>query len=401
MNQFHFRHLAAKTTVLCIVLSIPLSAQTFNIQQTYETAFQLATGGDPYQAAITLIETGRQVPGDDASIADDLVGPAQFAGFIGAFLLDDNQRFRILTEVIDEKQYELDHLLVAALQAFSGVQTKSFSGIAKLELHLSKSKNKPIKVAALYMLGSPYYFRGFRKQIPSVAELVLVYPDLELTRHIVETPVWRTSRLAIEKNQKNVYLLKDVVYAGGRREAVLQKSPGLRRIAERMPSLNLQDVTDDRIAAWAEDLREEHDPAIRYALVCWFDSLEKTPSHRKLSRPALESLIEDIPNTPEAVYARILLTAFDRDEWHLKELRQQVSMLLPSQPLPSTPERCFYIETMKAVQETADFFVTYGLYSDSIRIHEALAAAYPNSALAISELDKAQMLRDDPLEASL
>jgi len=366
----------------------------------YAAAYQAMTTGHAYDGTVQLIELLREVPSDDVRQADAFVGPSQLLGFAVASLMDWPERGELLANVLKPNAYPTDELLIAALQAGSGVQSMAFPARKTLE-RLSQGKHLAVRAAALYILGEPYYYSGAYTQIPAVADLVLNYPTLEFTRCIIETPVLRTVDKALTEGQMSVNLFEDVLYWGGHKETVLQASPGLAKAAEALPSMNLNELTDSTITRWAEGLAANEDPRSRYTIVSLLAKTCRTPERRAAALDGLAAVARPAPSTPDVVRARMVLAEFAREDYASETVESTALEVLKLGVLPCTAERSMYEAMMQTAQHAAAYLTRLGFHRQAITVHEALAAKFPETTLAESELQKAAAIREDGLKASL
>ncbi len=366
----------------------------------YEQAYREMTGGNAVDGVIRLIELVRTVPGDDVNYADSFVGPAQLLGFGVASLLDWPERTRLLLEVLKPEEEPADKLLIAGMQAGSGIQAMAFPARAALE-ELSKSDHLAVRATALYLLGEPYYYSGAYTQNPAIAGLVLSYPQLEFTRCIIEMPVYYTLDKASKGATENTNLLQDVLYWGGRKDKVLAASPGLARAAASLPSMSSADITDATVGGWADGLADETDPRARYTVVSILAKTCTSPERRALARAGLQDLAKQPPATPDVMRARLLLAEHARADYDTDTVGAQVRALLNLGVLPCTAERSMYESVMQAAQHAARYYLRLGLHDMATGMHEALAAKFPDTALSAEELAKADAIRADGLGASM
>lgn len=387
---------------ISLLLSSGLAAAQFqsNVAATQAQAYGELTSGALHDGAVRLIELLRDTPGDDASHADALVGPSQLLGFAIASLMTWPDRTRLLTEVLNPDEYPTDKLLIATMQAGSGIQSMALPARKTLE-DLAKSGHLAVRVTALYILGEPYYYRGKPSQKPSVAELVLSYPNLEFSRCLIEMPVYYTLDKAAKAAAADRNLFEGVIYWGGRKEFVLQASPGLAKAAEALPSMNYRDLDDGVVGQWAESLISEPNPRARYTVVSMLAKTCGTPERRTRARAGLKALADLPPATPDVLRARMLLAEFARADHDPKTLLALVQSLLRLGVLPCTAERSMYEAVMQTAQHASRYFTLLGHHTMAIQMHDALAAKFPDTALAESEYKKADAIRADALQASL
>lgn len=358
----------------------------------YELAYRDMTGGNAVEGVIRLIELVRTVPGDNVGYADSLVGPAQLLGFGVASLLDWPDRTLLLNDVLKPEEEPSDKLLIAAMQAGSGIQAMALPARAILG-ELAKSDHLAVRATALYFLGESYYYGGTPSQNPAAAELFLSYPQLEFTRCVIETPVYNALGRAAKGELADPNLLQDVLYWGGRKEQVFQSSPGLSRAARALPAMSATDITAATVQAWADGLAEETDPRARYTVVSLIAKTGVSPERRAAARPGLQALAKSPPTTPDVLRARVLLAEYARADHDRAALAENVQSLLALGVLPCTAERSMYESVMHAAQHASKYYLRYGLHDAAIRMHEALAAKFPDTLLAGEELTRAQAIR--------
>ena len=384
----------------CLVTGIAAAQFSARAATEHAQAYNEFATGALHEGAVRLIELLRDTPGDDASHADTLVGPSQLLGFAIASLMTWPDRTRLLTEVLNPDEYPTDKLLIATMQAGSGIQSMALPARKTLE-DLAKTGHLAVRVTALYFLGEPYYYRGAASQKPSVAELVLAYPNLEFSRHLIEMPVYYTLDKAAQSADSDKYLLEGVIYWGGRKELVLQASPGLAKAAEALPSMNFRDIDEAVVGRWSDGLVSEKDPKIRYTVVSLLAKTCGTPERRDKARAGLEALAALPPATPDVLRARLLLADFARAGHDPKTLLSLVQGLLRLNVLPCTAERSMYEAVMQTAQHASRYFTLFGHHTMAIQTHDALAAKFPDTALAEAEYKKADAIRADALQASL
>jgi hypothetical protein len=281
--KFHFLPF-----LLCcglLLASLPAAAVKNDLQVECETAFTMATSGQSFEAAELLFESARELPGDDPALVEQLIGPAQLLVFIAASLSDYNDWMYFLNHVVDEENYVTDRMIASGLRAGMPGQGRRFTGYHGLKT-TSKEEHQAVKVGSLFVRAAPYWLPNMpqnkNEYHSAVAEMVLRYPDLSLSRQVIEMSVWRTAKEAAMSGETDVYLFKDILYAGGRKEPILAKSAGLQAIADILPSLNIKDITDEMISEFADMLDEARDPEVRYAIMSLLDRLELTPKWRAL-----------------------------------------------------------------------------------------------------------------------
>jgi hypothetical protein len=163
----------------------------------------------------------------------------------------------------------------------------------------------------------------------------------------------------------------------------------------------LEAIDDAVVRRWAEALPEMEDPYTRYATLCALASVEWTPARRPALRAGLAAIAGAPRQGADTVRARILLMDLERAEHAPDALRALTATVLPTEPLPATPERSLYEATLHAMQHSARHFTRYGHIQDAIATHERVAARYPNSALAARESRQAAELRASGIDVSL
>ena len=371
-----------------------------NQTSSYVQAYDFMGSGQAYEGTVQLIELLRTVDGSDITMADALIGPAQLLGFSIASLLDWPQRTQLLTEVFQPDAYPTDKFAIAAMKAGSGVQGMALPARATL-LELAKSDHLPVRAAALYILGQPYYYGWASSQEPAVAELVLNYPDLAFSKCLIEIPVFQTIKEGVMNGEAGVNLLKDVVYWGGRKEMVLDASAGLAMAAEALPSMNSQDITNATVRSWAEALPDCPEPRSRYTVISLLATVCNTAERREEALPGLSAIAGQSAVTPDVVRARGILAEFARSDHDPQRLDEIVQDMLSLKLLPCTAERSMYEVQLHTAQHAAKYFTRYGWNSLAVKTHEALAAKYPGTALAADESAKAEALHSDALKTTL
>ena len=270
--------ISAVSCLLALILASGTAAGDAGLdagsRERYAAACRAISSGEIFDGAVELIELLRDVPGDDAALADAFVGPSQLLGFAIASLMDWPDRTRLLSDVFKPDEYPTDQLLISTMQAGSGIQGIALPARVALE-KLAKDSHQAVRAAALYILAQPYYFPGTSTQNPAIAELVLAYPELEFSQCLIEMPVYYALDEARKAGSGEKNLLGGVLYWGGRKEMVLQASPGLARAAEALPSMNLRDLDENTVAQWAAGLANDPDSRSRYTVVsllaktCW------------------------------------------------------------------------------------------------------------------------------------
>lgn len=380
--------------------SIHVGAQSTTVERDYKTAFCMTTSGAAYDAALLLIDMNRKCPSDDFAMAEALIGPGQLLGFIIASLMDWPERSSLLNHVLEPDTYPTDKLLIAVMKAGSGIQTMAATSYAQL-IQLTQGEHQAVKVAALGIISSPYYFPKRYMREAATGELALRYPQLNVTRYNTEGSVFKMLRLAKEQGEHDVYLLKDVVYGGGIKDRIMNISPGLHIAAEYLPTMNVKDITDDVVAAWAQALLDETDPETRYTLLCLLEYVERSDTRRASMRPVLQTLVRPNPQTPDQVRARLLLAEIDREERRTDALRGHIEYLMPKDVLPTIPERSLYENSLHSAQRASTYFIRYGFHADAVRTHQHIAARFPDTNLEKVELEKVSNIQADPLKACL
>ncbi|HDP35888.1 MAG TPA: hypothetical protein ENN29_12360 [Candidatus Hydrogenedentes bacterium] len=386
------------------IMATTAAAQPPPLQQEYEMAFTLATSGAAYDAGVLLFEAARELPGDDPALVEALIGPAQLLVFIAASLTDFNDWMMFLNHVVDEENHVTDRLIASGLRAGMPGQARRFLGYHGLKT-TSQEEHQAVKVASLFVRAAPYWLPNMpqnkNEYHSAVAEMVLRYPNLSLSRHVVEMSVWRTVKEASMAGERDVHLFRDVLYAGGREEPILAVSAGLRALKQALPSLNLKDIDDETISQLADLLNEARDPDVRYALLCFIDKLELTTKWRALLRGALQRLSRPMPRTADEALARLILIHFALMDGNDGLVRAHLAQLWPRGPFPPTPERNLYVESLWAAHEAARYFTRYGRYAPAEQAYQALAEHFPETQAAQRALDAIAALREDPVAASL
>ena len=203
---------AAATPILSFLLvltSLPGAAQFQALIVAEEAeAYRELTNGAIHEGAVRLIELMRETPGDDPAVAEALVGPSQLLCFAIYALMTWPDRSWLLQELFRADEYPSDKLLLAYAQAGSGVDGMWMSAYNAL-MQLAKTEHEAFRVAAMYILGDPYFYRGLPEQNPAVAELVLRYPDREFSRHLIEMPMYYTLDMAAKAQDTERYLLRE------------------------------------------------------------------------------------------------------------------------------------------------------------------------------------------------
>lgn len=389
---------------LVILASLPAAAVKNDLQVECETAFTMATSGQSFEAAELLFEAARELPGDDPALVEELIGPAQLLVFIAASLSDYNDWMYFLNHVVDEENYVTDRMIASGLRAGMPGQGRRFTGYHGLKV-ASKEEHQAVKVGSLFVRAAPYWLPNMpqnRNEYHSaVAEMVLRYPDLSLSRQVIEMSVWRTAKEAAMSGATDVYLFKDILYAGGREAPILAKSAGLQAIADILPSLNIKDITDEMISEFADALDEARDPEVRYAIMSLLDRLELTPKWRALLQNALKRLSKPMPRTADEALARLLLIHFALEDKDHGQIQAYAAQQLPNRPFPPTAERNLYVESVWALSQAANYFTCYGHYPQAKQVHEKLKDRFPETQVSRNALDAIEEMNADPVAASL
>ncbi len=389
---------------LVIFASLPAAAVKNDLQAEYETAFTMATSGQSFAAAELLFESARELPGDDPALVEQLIGPAQLLVFIAASLSDYNDWMYFLNHVVDEETYVTDRMIASGLRAGMPGQGRRFTGYHGLKV-ASKEEHQAVKVGSLFVRAAPYWLPNMpqnkNEYHSAVAEMVLRYPDLSLSRQVIEMSVWRTAKEAAMSGETDVYLFKDILYAGGREEPILAKSAGLQVIADILPSLNIKDITDEMISEFADMLDEARDPEVRYAIMSLLDRLELTPKWRALLQNALKRLSKPMPRSADEALARLLLIHFALEDKDHGKIRSYLAQGLPNKPFPPTAERNLYVESVWAMNQAANYFTRYGRYADGRQVHEKLKERFPETQVSKKADEALTEMDADPVAASL
>jgi len=382
------------------MLSFSAAAQPFNAQRVHKDAFELATTGAAYDAAVLLIDAFRECPADDIAFAESLVAPGQLLGFIGAFLMDWPERRSLQNQVLDPDTYLTDRLLVAALKAGSEVQGMAAEAYGDL-VALAQSDHLTVRITALSILASAHYYPTRPMHQEALAELLRDFPQSSATRYTVEGTVFDAMGESLGNKTTDGNLLRKLALGEERRERALAVSPVLRIAAEHIPALNARDINDDTVAAWTQALQRERDPETRYALLRLLKSVARNEAHWEGMRPALRALARPAPTTADEAYAGLLLARYDYYDRRINAMRRHVELLMPRAPLPCTPARNLYEESLKMAQNYAAYFTRYGYDAEAVRVRQAIAARYPGTSLAEAELRKAEQMLANPLEVVL
>lgn len=362
-------------------------------------AFSRMTSGDAVGGAEILIEALRTCPADDAEAADLFVGSAQLLGFSIASLMDWPQRRSIQEELLRPDDHPTDRLLIAAMKAGSGVDGLALPAYGEL-IALSKLDHLPVRLTALYFIAQPYYYDRKFQQDAAIAEMMLSFPSLAMTRNIVEIPVWNTLKAARGGGLRGSVFQK-VQATGGQPARTMQASPALQALFGADGPGQLEDIDDATVLRWAEALPQTADRDTRYGMLCALASVEWTPARRPALRAALAAIADAPQPGIDTIRAKILLMDLERAEHKPVALRALTGAILPNAPLPATPERSLYEATLHAMQHSARYFTRYGHIQDAIATHERVAARYPGTALAERETREAQALRDEGIGVSL
>jgi len=407
-RRFHFQVVRRIGVNSCILLlfgftsgaapAVPrLDAQS---QALYAAAYQAITTGHAYGGAVELIELLRSVPGDSIDLADAFVAPSQLLGFAVASLMDWPERIQLLSEVLAPDVYPTDELLIAALKLGSGVQSMALPARMTLET-LATGEHLGVRAAAVCFLASSYYFGGGHAQPPALEEMVRNHSSLEFMRCVVETPVVDTLSKAIEQDKPDANLLADVPYCSGDPRKVFEVSPGLAKAAEALPSMDVKDLTDATVTRWADGLVADASPHRRYTIISLLAKTCTTPERRSAARAGLMAVAKLPPLSPDIIRASTLLVDFDMADNRSETIESRALDLLKLAVLPCTAERSMYESVMQTAQHAARYYTRLGMHQQAVRIHETLAAKFPNTTLAVSEQEKADAIRTDGLTASL
>lgn len=393
------KRVAAALLVLCLVLSFSAVGQPFNAHRVHKDAFELATTGAAYDAAVLLIDAFRECPADD-TVAESLVAPGQLLGFIGAFLMDWPERRSLQNQVLDPETYPTDRLLIAVLKAGSEVQGMAAEAYGDL-VALAQSDHLTVRITALSILASAHYYPTRPMHREALAELLRDFPQVSATRYTVEGTVLDTLGESLGNKNNDGNLLRKLALRDDRRERALAVSPLLRIAAEHIPALNAHDINDDTITAWAQALQQERDPETRYALLRLLKSTVRNEANMEVMRPVLRALTRPVPRTADEAYAQLLLARYDCHDRRINAMRGHIEFLMPRAPLPCTPARNLYEESLKTAQNYAAYFTRYGYDAEAVRVRQAIAARYPGTSLAEAELRKVEEMLANPLEATL
>ncbi len=378
---------------LLAVASVTFSADAVGNAE-YVAAHAKMAEGHTYEGAVQLLDLLRSVPGDDYSMADSMVGPAQLLGFSIVSLMDWSCRTFLLNNVLWAGDNEFDALLVSVLKAGSGVQSMALPALQTLK-DMTRSEHQVYRLTALCILAGQNTSGGSGIR-DAVVSFALGHPQLEASQSLLEGPTIRVLRNYVQGNGVGDGILLDPAVTGAGRDALLKASPGLSLVAQQLPSMNARDIKDDTVSAWAESIKIEKVPRSRYTVIAFLAVVSNTPARRDAMRMGLEAVAAMPPNTPDVLRAHMVLAnngCADHDAGMVKE---HALALLKLGVLPCTAERSMYEAVMQTVQLSAKYFTRYGWYKDAVLLHEKLAAKYPDTVLAVEEVAKADALRENP-----
>lgn len=390
--------------VVSLLLVSGLAAAQFQaeIQKTEAEAYGELTSGAVWDGTVRLIKLLRDVPPDDAALADAMVGPAQLLGFSVAFLMDWGERIKLLGEVLDPAKYVTDKLLIAGLKVGGDLgQYETLRAVHDLQ-QIAKGEHEAAAATALCALSDSYYFRTFPHIQETSVRLYLNYGYLELARGLLRQSVRTTIRDSVNGDgSKTGTVFKNIVYAGGRADTVRAADPVLAKVTGVMNSFEISGIDAGLIGRWSELAVNDADPAVRRTCLLLTTYFENDPACKEAIGASRRAIAAQAPTLPEVPLARVMLLEDARKAKNFEELAVWTNKILGHGLLPATPERCLYENDMRAVQHAAESFTRYGLFGDAEQVYARLAAKYPESALS-RECDKAvEALKDDPIAAAL
>lgn len=180
----------------------------------------------------------------------------------------------------------------------------------------------------------------------------------------------------VPTKSKKTALTKTLNEWGITTEEIIDLSPGLKCIWMGLPTMDIKDLNENSFVLWSDMLKTSNDSRTRYILLNFLQFGKYLGNNtREQVRKALERICkeEGSINTAEGIYARCILTNWDRSEHRVKELSSRTKELLQAGPLPGVySPRSLYDERKLAINLVCDYYIEYCWYDYAIELLEKM-----------------------------
>lgn len=356
------------------------SPESFDSAQT--TAMQLVQAGRHVDAAALLLNALSAIPPDCADLAPAALGCGQLLLFTNEYLMTDAERQALYAGALDEKNNEM-HRFMATLMRYmddAGISQEEADACARDLQGLTWCRNLPVRIGALFVMSSPYYFKDTPLARQARNQIAAEFPGTYLAREAQRLPLYyaRTGGAAalkevLERTSDDGTLRPDTArtradrVGGAVYDAIKEAAPEASDAA--------------CVAGLASAARDARDWAEEYAALTIAEGFHGGPCGPRVRAMAEESIERD--RDPRCTFrARVIRMSVARIQGDTGAVLEDADALLQTDPLPLVIERSNYEELKNSIQQTAEFLIESGQAGSAIDLLERLATRFPNTVLA-------------------
>lgn len=351
-----------------------------SIEMRRDAAYTLLRRGEVMPAAFALLDALRALPKDDMTAPDRAIEPFHLLAFTVDYLMDPGQQTYFTEEVLDPAAHDIDELFqcVFWFNLDSGLNKGEATLVRERLIGLSYRENTTVRAGTLFLNANPYYSYSSNTAFLSRKKLNKQFPDLEITKVALRMPVLNRRHdygeaLAAWNHERDDEAVRNRMAA----------DPVLQQIVPHLNALRAGSDSEKAAegAALLTGVRGALDWRTRYSVLLMVEPLIE----KGLSQP-LKSVCTEWAGrpqcTPDVVRAHMALASLARHERDANALAYWAGQLIALEHAGNPIDRNLYEDIMKAALQAGDALAEMGAAAQAAGVYEALAAKFPNSALA-------------------
>ena len=367
-----------------LVLLAPASLSEVDSQETLDSvrqdAMRLIQSGQRLEAAQLLLETLGSLPPDRADLAYPAIGCFQLLAFTNEYLMSEEECIALYDQSLHEDTNDM-HRLIAILMRYmddGGMNQEESNECARGIQELTVSKHQAVRLAALFVMSSPYYYYDTKLGQQARDRIAAEFPN---------------SHLAQEAQRLNLYYARKDGGAG-LKEALERtddngelRAHSLRMQADAVGGAVYQavrqagDLDAACVAGLASEAARATDWAEEYAALNVLDGFHNTVHAQQVQDAASRAMARD--RDPRCTFRALTMRMnASRILGDMDSLTSDANTLLSIDQVPAVAERNNYEEFRNSIQHAANSLAEAGRTVEACAILERLAKRFPDTLLS-------------------
>lgn len=369
----------------CCFLVAAGSSFTFvysDVNAARQDAISLIERGQRIEAGALLLENLRAIPRSNPDAAMSALGDLQLLMFLNENLLHEDEAAALYSQPLDEIGNEMDRLIAVNMRyGEDSAMTQDEANKNGIDAtQLAKCQHLPVRLNALFIMSSPYYFADTPGAQKAVDQILKDFPDHFLAKE--------AQRLALYSAGKNgaaglLETLERETAKGGLREHSLrmQEDSTGQVIYSSVAYASHSDADASCASAISQAAATAASSEEEYAALNILQGFGEGPAAPQAAEAATAAIQRN--HDPLVVFrANILRVKSGCALGDEAVVTAGAEALLQWNEIPVAPDRNNYEEFRKCLQEAADFFLERGKNEQARALLTGLADRFPGSKLS-------------------